>query len=332
MKSYSAILFLYTILILLNIVKVSTKRINYSGVSKNALETDSNILDALINSIPHGAIKVYDSSQMRKKPKNSEHYGSHYDECYDAIKRYTRDMYKGDYKLMLAHSFTDVGDMGNYEDCKALPHAAYNILQLNVTNLPIEARLGVCLPKECTQDMMKKAGKTITNTISGLAETIGNALQIEIIQKFNVGVQVVFVQPESWNEDQADSKTVSASIMGAIVILLIGTVGIVSVGNEFKSSSSIKDDLPSYGDKDKAMNVIAAQEEARVRESTKPYTFKFKNNAAGRAQRLDSVGNPIDSEEADTSRERENSIFKNETSDKTSSQGQNEPLLLEILK
>lgn len=58
----------------------------------------------------------------------------------------TMDFFQGENKELLSNMFSDIGDMGNYDDCKKLDFATYNIMQLNITNLPTEIRLGLCLP------------------------------------------------------------------------------------------------------------------------------------------------------------------------------------------
>ena len=65
------------------------------------------------------------------------------------MRSFTKDLFKPDYSYMLLYSFNDVGDMGNYDGCKSLSDiATYNVIQLNVTNLPFDVRFGLCLPKE----------------------------------------------------------------------------------------------------------------------------------------------------------------------------------------
>jgi hypothetical protein len=59
---------------------------------------------------------------------------------------------------------------------------------VNVTNLPFEIRLGTCLPKECTQEMMTKASDSVTGALSTAVQIVGNLIDNTDIKKYNVGV------------------------------------------------------------------------------------------------------------------------------------------------
>lgn len=269
-------------------------RQSFSNVALRESPTDLVLLDQLIAKVAEGAVIVHDDpnyletkQRIIKKVSNNN-----YDECYDSIRRYTRDMYKEDYKKMLLYTFKDIGDMGDLEACESLPGARYNILQLNVTNLPVEVRLGLCLPKECSQAMMKNAGDVISSNLSSLVSTLAKTLSIGLLIEYNVGVEISFIQPTDWSQGQKDSKTTAASAIGAFLFLFIGIAAIASIADEMKPKPSIKDDMPFF--KTGAVEAAAFTEEVRARESTKPFTFKFKQNENGEEVKENPIENQYD--------------------------------------
>ena len=60
---------------------------------------------------------------------------------------------------------------------------------------------------------MTRAGAFISKNLSGLASVLAKFLKIELLIKYNVGVQVTFTQPDAWYSKQANEKVVSASIV-----------------------------------------------------------------------------------------------------------------------
>ena len=108
--------------------------------------------------------------------------------------------------------------MGYYEKCIGLTDvAAYNVLQLSVTNLPFNVRFGLCLPKECNQDMMNSAGNAISKSLSSAVNKLATTLNIEVLLKYDVGVQFIFTQPDVWNETQSNNNSTAAYIVGGFL-------------------------------------------------------------------------------------------------------------------
>jgi hypothetical protein len=136
----------------------------------------------------------------------------------------SKNLNKGYYKLMQLYSFKDLGDLGSYDGCKELSDVAtYTVLNMNITQLPVDIRIGLCLPKECTQEMYDLAQDPISDTISKSAFFTANLLKIGFAVKYHVGFVVSFIQPSAWAETQAVEKTTGAaivlSIMGVFFIL-----------------------------------------------------------------------------------------------------------------
>ena len=310
MKENQSILILILVFICLwgNSMCINNQKI--SGISSNALKSDLKLIEILLSSVSDSSIKIYDSDDPQVSKRNileNVKVNIDYSSCYSAMRNFTKDLYKSYYSKMLMYSFTDVGDMGNYEGCKGLSDiAAYNVLQLNVTNLPVDIRFGLCLPKECNQDMMTNAGNVISSTLSGVVSKLATTLNIDLMVKYNFGVQFTFTQPDAWNETQSNDNSTAAYIVGGFLVVFVGISVVSSSLGALRRTPSIKDNLPSYGKKNNNLNQIL-QEEARVRESTKPFTFKFKQND-GAPVRLDSFGNQVDAQ-AENQQLLENSLF-----------------------
>ena len=336
MKENQSILILILVFVCLwgNSMCINNQKI--SGISSNALKSDLKLIEILLSSVSENSIKIYDSDDPQVSKRNileNVKVNIDYTSCYAAMRNFTKDLYKSYYRKslcrnplnvkknsiifrgvttkayskMLMYSFTDVGDMGNYEGCKGLSDiAAYNVLQLNVTNLPVDIRFGLCLPKECNQDMMTNAGNVISSTLSGVVSKLATTLNIDLMVKYNFGVQFTFTQPDAWNETQSNDNSTAAYIVGGFLVVFVGISVVSSSLGALRRTPSIKDNLPSYGKKNNNLNQIL-QEEARVRESTKPFTFKFKQND-GAPVRLDSFGNQVDAQ-AENQQLLENSLF-----------------------
>ena len=240
------------------------------------------ISDVILNSLTIKSIKINedeDFNSLKKKIKNkyrTNKKNEDYASCYEAVNKYTMDMFSGDFKTMMQSQFTDIGDLGNYEQCKGTSGGTYNIMQMNLTNLPIDLRLGLCLPSECTWDMMKKAGEEITTVLSSVVQLLGNKLKIELLQKFNVGIQVYFFQPDARKEEVTDQKTTSASSMAIFIgflVLLAGGSTLLTTRNPPKN---IKRDIPNNDFKKDSIQVMQQQEEDLAREGTAANTMKAK--------------------------------------------------------
>jgi len=128
---------------------------------------------------------------------------------------------------MQLYSFKDMGDLGNYDGCKELSEvASYNVLNMNITKLPVDIRLGLCLPKECTQEMFNKAQDPVSSIISKAAFLMGEILQIGFVVRYHVGFTISWVQTDAWFERQAETKSTGAilvlTFMG--IFLIIGII------------------------------------------------------------------------------------------------------------
>lgn len=76
---------------------------------------------------------------------------------------HTMNLNKGYHSQMQLFSFKDLGDAGNWDGCKSLSEVAtFNYLNMNISGLPVDIRLGVCLPKECKQEMVDRAQDPIS--------------------------------------------------------------------------------------------------------------------------------------------------------------------------
>ena len=222
----------------------------------------------------------------------------------------------GIYKKMLLYSFNDVGDMGNYDGWVSLSqYASYNIIQLNVTNLPFNVRMGMCLPKEWTQEMMTKASKEITKSLFSAVRALANASHIDLLLKYDVGVEVQITQPQAWYQYQKDNKVVAASIIGGFILLAVLLSGVAGAINQFKSNNSIKRNIPNFKRGAKNIEEVYAYDQTRDRDSTKPSTIKFARIEASPTITLPSSHDEYQkfSENQDKNNQIENSLFDNKS-------------------
>lgn len=199
---------------------ITGKRVTFSGIGNKVHGEELPLLNSLIDLSVLDKVKIHDedSHKPTKQDIIDKYKGTGIGKCYDAMRNHTRYLNKGHHRLMQLYSFKDLGDPGSYDGCKELSDVAtYNYLNMNITKLPVDIRLGVCLPKECTQEMMDKAQDPISGTISTWAYFIGKVLKIGFVVKYHVGFVISFIQPEHWFEKQSDEKTIGAAVVISII-------------------------------------------------------------------------------------------------------------------
>ena len=148
-------------------------------------------------------------------------------------------------------------------------------MQLNITDLPFDVRFGLWLPKQCTQDTMTRAGAFISKNLSGLASMLAKFLKIELLIKYNVGVQVTFTQPDAWYSKQANEKVVSASIVTWIFVFFAWWIGASAIYHQLKERVLRVNSLKNHSKNDEHFRRFLGEENERARESTKPSSLKF---------------------------------------------------------
>jgi hypothetical protein len=158
--------------------------------------------------------------------------------------------------------------------------------------------------------MMDNAGHTISSAASGLAYTLADLLSIDLLKQFNVGIQVVFIQPDTRYDKVVDESTASASSMGAMIGIFIFASGSASLALHYRPKKVIYSKSPEVSKKDNEGAMFIQEEERLRRESTKPMTFKFTSTVGGFRQRHDSVGNPVNMDNPE--HQRDNSLFQNQ--------------------
>ena len=251
---------------------------------------DLKLFEELILKIPENFVKIHDNSDF-KITKNiilgiilidasiniiMEKYSeSKNSKCYEAMRNYTKDMYKGGYNQMLLSSFTDLADVGDYDRWKSLTEiATYNYLQMNLTYLPVNIRMGVWLPKQWDQSMMNSAGTAISNTLMNAMSLIQRYVDIWLIEEYYAGMEIRFYQPDDWAQKQIDEKGTTASYIVGIMICVIGISVIISV---------IKELIPQHLYLKRKMNeekeILMSRNEEYVRNSTQANTIKFKQSS-----------------------------------------------------
>jgi len=314
-----SILFLYASMLGCISAMIATKASNQLMTTQ-----DNKLVDALLDLASTKYIRVYDNYdfQLRKQQIYNK-YRQNSDEletCIEEIGNYTYDLYSGKNREMLSNMFSDIGDMGSYDECEQLEFARFNILQLNLTNLPIEVRLGLCLPLNCTQRVMNEAAGSISDALTNLASTLGKKLNIDLITKFNLGINITFTQPDSWADRQHEEKTATASAIAGVFLLFVAIAGGASAVGHFKPKVLPSSQPPP--DKKATRQALFAAEEARVRESTKPFTFKF----------VGSNGRPAADSAGSQPEDRDNSIFDSADPASSSAPAEQSSLVADVLR
>lgn len=240
------------------------------------------LTEAIIENIGHVSITAHEEDQVNelKNRINKNLRADNYTQCYSAINAYTKDMFSGSYKLMLGSQFSDLGDLGDYSQCDSIENADYNIVQVNLTNLPLDFRLGICLPSECNWDIMKSAGEAMTDTLSKVTRKIGQLLNVDLLTKWDVGVQVYFFQPTARNAQVTEEGTTSAASMAGF----IGFLALISIGISIYDSVrpvTIKPNPPENFKKQTAQ-VMQQQELDFARQGTAAQTLKTKPSETSR--------------------------------------------------
>lgn len=178
------------------------------------------LTNAVMDKISNIQVRTHDDSSGVTRENILRLYREDPDErCFQAFAKYNKNLFSGDPAKMILASSNEIGDLGSYEKCKSIPNAAYYILQLNITNLPIELRLGLCLPEYCTQEMLNRAGGHVSNKIRDVIKLASGFQDLDDLIKHNVTLETHFYHPDSRNERVAESRTVVAPI--ALTVLLV---------------------------------------------------------------------------------------------------------------
>lgn len=123
---------------------------------------------------------------------------------------------------------------------------------------------------------MKEAGHQITESLTKGVQYVSHKANIKEFEKFNVGVEVTFVEPIEWRKSQIDEKSASASVIGGFIAILL-LIAIVSLFYEqFFVRSKPKSKTDYNMDQKEFEQLFQRQEDDRARESTKPTSLKFR--------------------------------------------------------
>ena len=152
------------------------------------------------------------------------------------------------YLDMRKYSAGDIADMGDKESCINMQGVArYYVLAIGLKQLPLELRFGMCLPFECTPDIMESAMSKITLTVN---EVLGKLLEhppVPLPTDVVPVMKMYMVSPEEWSEESKDSRAAISKVFGIFAAGLIGLViGSTIYENIIKSQQ--KQDLPNIHD------------------------------------------------------------------------------------
>jgi hypothetical protein len=115
-KSTDLILFASTLSFL--ILLVSSHKSLPTILSKSSYDASDILIDAFQNNLSDKRLKVYNdiSFEQLKIQTMIKYSENDYAACYEELNKYTMDMFDNPiFKDMLNSGFTDVGDLGNYE-------------------------------------------------------------------------------------------------------------------------------------------------------------------------------------------------------------------------
>ena len=156
--------------------------------------------------------------------------------------------------------------------------------------------------------MLNRTGEVLTDLLTGLAKLVADQLNIDLLKKFDVGLQIYFFQPDARNQQMVDEKTVSTSSMAAFIGFLVLSSGAATLFTMKNIRNDIKKDLSDNNNKKNNALVMQQQEEdyARIRTQAETNKFStFKNRLASSP-----LGNG--EQEGGESHNRENSLFQSQ--------------------
>ena len=156
----------------------------------------------------------------RAAVKNSQ---SQKDKCISGLRDMTESLLKSPYSKMLSASAKDVNDLGNSKSCRDLEgQARYYILSVGVKQLPLALRFGLCLPYECTSDIMNEALAKIVNTTNEVVESLmtSAAGKIQLPTDVIPIIKLEAISSEKWDNDQKESKLTGSYLMITVTGML----------------------------------------------------------------------------------------------------------------
>ena len=123
--------------------------------------------------------------------------------------------------------------------------------------------------------MLNDAAVKISNTLHNITRFVADTLGISLLQEYDVGVQLSFFQPDFRNKEVKNKGTISSSIMGGSIALVIILAFLATMGN-MKKEENTKKDFFSSKNKD-TPDLVMERDHGLSRQATKAETKKFKD-------------------------------------------------------
>mmetsp|Transcript_40924 Transcript_40924/g.46998 ORF Transcript_40924/g.46998 Transcript_40924/m.46998 type:complete len:700 (-) Transcript_40924:62-2161(-) len=127
------------------------------------------------------------------------------------------------YLQMRTYSSGDLADLGDKESCDKLQSIArYYIFVIGLKQLPLELRFGMCMPYECTPDLMNNAMSKMTDMVNELVnKTLASQPDLPLPTKVVPVLKFQMVSPDTWNEETKDDRAATSRIFGIFIATLL---------------------------------------------------------------------------------------------------------------
>ena len=127
------------------------------------------------------------------------------------------------YYLINKYSFKDVDDLGSYYSCndQLKDIAQYYSMNVNITNVPFNFRIGLCLPVQCSQDMMDEVAYRINMALIDMFNFLGGFDELYFIKDYNIGLGYNFIEPRNALNDIREGKRTPAIIIACVFFLAL---------------------------------------------------------------------------------------------------------------
>lgn len=100
--------------------------------------------------------------------------------CFDTLQKYVNNFQSYGYELamMTLYSGRDLNDLGRFSDCNALDFTRY--ISLSLRGLPIGIYLGICGPRECTEQDYAPLSEQLANVAKEVQKNIPDADLLQV--------------------------------------------------------------------------------------------------------------------------------------------------------
>jgi len=138
----------------------------------------------------------------------------------------TYDLFSSPYDQMLVNSGKDINDLGFPDRCRQMYNSPmFYIMTVGVQQLPLSLKLGMCLPRECTTEVMDVAMQELTTTSNLILGPIIKDIPVKLPTSIVPVFEFHAINSEKWVDEQRTQNSTYAYIaMGVLAILIIFTI------------------------------------------------------------------------------------------------------------